>query len=555
MKNIKKILFSLILVCLSFCFSKNVLADTTCRYTVDYPFDDTFYDITNVDGNIIKYSYRRIYGQSSDSYYKYLTYHQNNHYVYDFWVGGKYSNEFLITERITLSFDFNEGKMKNQQLLYLHKGSNKPATVSSKYISLLEKPHSNECPDVFGFIHSDNFETVGMKFFYLAENENSLLNTVKEAYSSDYPYQESLLILLHDKHKVELGGIMYVNYAYNIYFNDVHPNDNIDPIVEKYLAIDGTREILDKINEILDKKNLSDSDISGHAESISEFIKKIDVSLDTIGNDIVILNSFNSVEVTGVKGIYNILRTYLDGKGLTVSDWFSKYMPDSKAQYADSLASILQYILDNPALYNSVKNKNNLSDAVSSCTGEDCDKEEICNEYVSSLASYECSEQTSISIAHNECYKSKMNNFDKLVKECKENDINQIKKDIEDLSKNIDKLVDETVTSYYTKYFKDVGIDIGDNDFCEVLKSGGIYEYIKLALNIIRIGGPILVILLTAYDGIKMIASFKDDENKKFYNHLKIRLICLVLLLLIPTIIKFIIDLFIEGACNIEDLL
>ena len=41
MKNIKKILFSFILVCTFFCFSKNVLADTTCNYVADYPFDDS----------------------------------------------------------------------------------------------------------------------------------------------------------------------------------------------------------------------------------------------------------------------------------------------------------------------------------------------------------------------------------------------------------------------------------------------------------------------------------------------------------------------------------
>ena len=107
------------------------------------------------------------------------------------------------------------------------------------------------------------------------------------------------------------------------------------------------------------------------------------------------------------------------------------------------------------------------------------------------------------------------------------------------------------MTDIYSNY----GINISESDknaFCSILlgegENDGLYPYIRLVLNLIRIAGPILVVLLTAFDGMKVITSFKGDENKKFWNHLKIRLICLVILILVPTIINYIVNLFIDSC-------
>ena len=74
MKNIKKILFSFILVCTFFCFSKNVLADTTCNYVADYPFDDSII-VSNpkiIYSQYIKYVYTVLLKHDVDDYMKFI---------------------------------------------------------------------------------------------------------------------------------------------------------------------------------------------------------------------------------------------------------------------------------------------------------------------------------------------------------------------------------------------------------------------------------------------------------------------------------------------------
>ena len=106
------------------------------------------------------------------------------------------------------------------------------------------------------------------------------------------------------------------------------------------------------------------------------------------------------------------------------------------------------------------------------------------------------------------------------------------------------------------EYYENQGIQIGDDkELCNILlgkdNENGLYVYIKGVLNVIRIGGPLLVVILTALDAMKSISSFKDDENKKFWNHLKIRLICVAILILVPTIINFLVKLAIS-ECVVE---
>ena len=83
-----------------------------------------------------------------------------------------------------------------------------------------------------------------------------------------------------------------------------------------------------------------------------------------------------------------------------------------------------------------------------------------------------------------------------------------------------------------------------DTKICEFLYGkNGLGDYILGANNLIMIGGIILTIILSILDGIKTFASFKDEDSKKFFNNLKTRLICIVLLIIIPTIIYFLINL------------
>lgn len=208
--------------------------------------------------------------------------------------------------------------------------------------------------------------------------------------------------------------------------------------------------------------------------------------------------------------------------------------------------------------------KNILSRCDSASNKEDCEKE-ICSQY-----NFNCFEivnnsqelndaQNSILIeAANAC---KVNGETCIVSKCDEikqtegsvcdSIVNQETEDELKLKDKVDKAIKKFIDTYVN-----VGVDINDDDqfFCNLLKKDGedgLYIYIKGLLNIIRIGGPVLVICLTAFDAMKSISSFKDDENKKFWNHLKIRLICVIILILVPTIINFVVNLVIE-SCVVE---
>lgn len=131
-------------------------------------------------------------------------------------------------------------------------------------------------------------------------------------------------------------------------------------------------------------------------------------------------------------------------------------------------------------------------------------------------------------------------------------------KTTEELNKQMNEIqgyVDSTMEKIYKEYSVvsqgGVDIDISDMDSCDFFSSE-LMNYIKLALNWIRIIGPILVIFLTGYNAIQSIASFKEDGKNKFWKNLKVRLICVVLLILVPTVINFLIDIFKITTCKIK---
>ncbi len=108
--------------------------------------------------------------------------------------------------------------------------------------------------------------------------------------------------------------------------------------------------------------------------------------------------------------------------------------------------------------------------------------------------------------------------------------------------------MDHLLNSIKDSMIQHGGIEIDDNDICNILKD--IEAYKRAALLIIAIGGPILVIILTGYDAITMIASSKDEDNKKFFKRLKIRLILIAVLILVPVIINWLLEIFEIHSCN-----
>ena len=62
-------------------------------------------------------------------------------------------------------------------------------------------------------------------------------------------------------------------------------------------------------------------------------------------------------------------------------------------------------------------------------------------------------------------------------------------------------------------------------------------------LNYIKIAGPILVVLLSALDFIKAIASSEEEAFKKAQSRLVIRLIAALALFLVPTFVELLLGL------------
>ena len=101
-------------------------------------------------------------------------------------------------------------------------------------------------------------------------------------------------------------------------------------------------------------------------------------------------------------------------------------------------------------------------------------------------------------------------------------------------------------------YYQMIDMESSDNKtkICDLLKNS-LGDYIKGALSLIQIAGIAITLILTIMDGIKAFTSFKDDENRKFFNNLKIRLISIALLIIIPIVINWILSMF-QDVCKLN---
>ena len=78
---------------------------------------------------------------------------------------------------------------------------------------------------------------------------------------------------------------------------------------------------------------------------------------------------------------------------------------------------------------------------------------------------------------------------------------------------------------------------------------------IQLMLNIIKVAGPILVILLSSIDFIRVIVKSDDEAMAKAQKKLIMRLILAVLLFLIPVIVQVLLGIFgitSDPTCGIQ---
>ena len=82
-----------------------------------------------------------------------------------------------------------------------------------------------------------------------------------------------------------------------------------------------------------------------------------------------------------------------------------------------------------------------------------------------------------------------------------------------------------------------------DGLFANREEEGSVWWLLQTLLNYIKILGPILVVILSAVDFIKAVASSDEDAMKKAQHRLVIRLIAALALFLIPTFVQLILDL------------
>ena len=87
---------------------------------------------------------------------------------------------------------------------------------------------------------------------------------------------------------------------------------------------------------------------------------------------------------------------------------------------------------------------------------------------------------------------------------------------------------------------------------CEGVLSGEFTEFLKDAFGLMKIAGPILVIIMTTIDLIKAVASGGKDDLPKLGAKTVKRLIYAVLLFVIPSLLDWLFGLFsICGTCGI----
>lgn len=112
---------------------------------------------------------------------------------------------------------------------------------------------------------------------------------------------------------------------------------------------------------------------------------------------------------------------------------------------------------------------------------------------------------------------------------------------------------EETVSNAYTEYIEEEELRQRENldnstyeEQCGYLENSELLGFLQTALNIIKIAGPVLAIVLGMLDFAKAIlASDADKELKTAWKHFVYRLIAAALLFLIPAALSFLMNILI----------
>ena len=569
MKNIKKFLFIFTIIFTGFCCEIKVSA-FSCHYNAYAPFETTSKDPKELAYILnFKYAYKKVLNHSNDEYISLLSNLKQKYLV-----GNKYIKSISVKHYQDDHSNMNKEKIdltsSDDTWAVLISSSGGTFDVANGALSKTSF-YTNSCFDVFAIGNINNIQfapTIDIDYSNRGFDDiddvrikEPMYNAISDEMKKNFYNEHTPILLINSSSDQTLSmATIFIKVGY--YGVDFDKEYNIDSIVDKYLGIDGIKNILDVINENDDKDSANNNIVNTIKDSIVKIVDKVD--LDSITNDLTELEKFNDNfavvlnKKDGNFGIRQTLKQYLYGigSGMSVTEWFNEYAADSKAQYVESLVELLE-ILNSNETKNEVNSKNELEDLARNygyCRiNFNFDEEKIkencmesCKNYQEFKKEYDCRNSGNPSA----CVASYPSNF------CTGKTSEEIANDMNKKKEEIDNNIEETLEKKIIEYYENKGIEIGNTDFCDILvgkdNKTGLYPYIKIVLNITRIGGPILVAILTGLDVMKVISSFKDDENKKFWNHLKIRLICLVILILVPTIINFLVKLVIESACKVE---
>lgn len=578
----KNIVFSLVFAFfLLFGINFRVKANT-CTYTLDMPFEqENVYNLYRI--NALKMPH--------DTYKEKLKYTEKN------FISKIYMNDNIIATKFKLTLNFeSDSSLKVEYnnpdatqwkwgffVPIGNLGNPKEYLEYTYSIDLNNFKYNNKCPDVV-FIDSSVFSSSSYKVSNLIyiDDKNKTDEIIRIAETEEYnKNQDTLqLVLYSDDVKDYIAGrtgVYRIYYFQNMTKEKPEAREGIQ-IVQQYMTY-GLKDTFDEITKTIYESDNSEKSLSGDVQDIiskhiTDIINAMSKTLINGNDDIYgkdkFQNEFKTIEEihpSDLKSWFNKKQKYYVEYFLDTAHekngykWFEKYGKNKineKASinssevsiynvfYLEALQELLKWAEDNYDLL-ADNAKNDLADMLI-----DSNLEKACEIQYKDNINKICSTGDQGGY-HNysQCYAMK---FDE---KCSNKTKEELQDEIDREKEKIDAQLNKSLTLYLTDMFEQRGIQIPDEDeFCKLLfdkdTENGIYPYIKLIVNLIRIGGPLLVIFLTAFDGIKMITSFKEDENKNFLNHLKIRLICLVLLILVPTIIKFLIDQFITNKCSDE---
>lgn len=607
MKKIKCFLLMVFLICATMCFTSHALAsDLSCSYHVDFPNGD----IENSD--YAKY-FNSIFGTDYIEKYKkglcdsmeftkgLMSYNPQV-------LNDQFSDQCLANLKassIELSFKYSN-KIKNPKMTFtflpesdfVEKGFGaKSKVVVNPFASMAPSGLSDGCPDVvvgyftgnnrklgidrneiyiadFYFIErkatdqkmdygipiypnrisyfvdvvKNKFNVSGNEFYYDGKYNNIVLDN-----GNEYP----IFFFKESSGKTILSGEACINTQ-----NDssiVSEFEKLDNIINSYDYLkyiinwgqDNPKAFDECFNSLVDGKitcnEINDEQFTKAAESFY-----VDTSLDEFKRYVNVADNYKKLLVDcGANASYN-----QDGE-----NWLKLY--EAAKLKRVEIISILLKSLNNDEFYDAkseldfksyFENKqeeclaaNNNSNQCDPCKIYDneytndvataCNK--ILNEEVNAVSNYVYSEIGNSCGGNSTCMKQRCQT---------------ILSDLSDECPNImsgntekQKALKKSILSGIYDYIKPSTVEI--KDVCKLFLSGSLNKYINLVLNIIRIGGPILIIFLTAYDGMQYIISGKEEGIKKFGNNLKIRIICLVLLFLVPTIVKFLVGFLNQTIC------